>query len=267
MVRHLLPTVCTLILTLSGLDSKLHIYALGTKLTSVVDWEYPQNDTQARDLVLLLAETRKALDAYACEHTPGAHYLLTVASPAGPQNYNKMRLADMDKYLDFWNLMAYDYAGSWDTTAGHQANWSPDAQNSTCTPFSTAHALRDYIAAGVPAHKIVVGVPLYGRSFANTSGPGSPYSGQGEGSWERGVYDYKALPASGSSVHADAKVGASWSYDESSRLMVSYDTPDMVRLKARQIKEGGLGGAMYWESSGDRKGDGSLISTVSLTGP
>ncbi|KAJ4343836.1 Chitinase 4 [Didymella glomerata] len=226
-----------------------------------VDWEYPQNDTQANDLVLLLAETRKALDAYACEHTPGAHYLLTVASPAGPTNYNKMRLAEMDKHLDFWNLMAYDYAGSWDSTAGHQANWAPDAGNSTCTPFSTAHALRDYVAAGVPAHKIVVGVPLYGRSFANTSGPGTAYSGLGEGSWERGVYDYKALPANGSDVHSDLKVGASWSYDPNTRMMVSYDTPEMVRLKAHQIKERGLGGAMYWESSGDRKGEGSLIST------
>jgi chitinase len=232
-----------------------------------VDWEYPQNDTQANDLVNLLAETRKALDAYACEHTPDAHYLLTVASPAGPTNYNKMRLAEMDKHLDFWNLMAYDYAGSWDSTAGHQANWAPDAGNSTCTPFSTAHALRDYIAAGVPAHKIVVGVPLYGRSFTNTSGPGTAYSGLGEGSWERGVYDYKALPANGSDVYSDMKVGASWSYDNNTRTMVSYDTPEMVRLKAHQIQQMGLGGAMYWESSGDRKGEGSLISTVSLRYP
>ncbi|KAF1933954.1 glycoside hydrolase family 18 protein [Didymella exigua CBS 183.55] len=226
-----------------------------------IDWEYPQNDAQANDLVLLLAEIRKALDAYATEHTPGVHYLLTVASPAGPQNYNKLHLAEMDAYLDFWNLMAYDYAGSWDATAGHQANWSPDATNRSCTPFSTALALHDYTSAGVAAHKIVVGVPLYGRSFANTAGPGTPYSGLGEGSWEQGVYDYKALPADGGGVFHDQTVGASWSYDEERRLMVSYDTPAMVRVKANHIREKGLGGAMYWESSGDRKGEGSLIST------
>lgn len=214
--------------------------------------------------MLLLAETRKALDAYATEHTPNVHYLLTVASPAGPQNYNRMHLSDMDRYLDFWNLMAYDYAGSWDSTSGHQSNWSPDPQNSTCTPFSTANALHDYVAAGVPAAKIVIGMPLYGRSFANTSGPGMPYSGQGQGTWEAGIYDYKALPADGSSVHTDAGVGASWSYDAAQRVMVSYDTPEMVRIKARHVREKRLGGAMYWESSGDRKGEASLISTVSL---
>jgi chitinase len=226
-----------------------------------IDWEYPQNDAEARNLVLLLEATRNALNCYAAEHTPGVHYLLTVAAPAGPQNYNRLHLADMDKYLDFWNLMAYDYAGSWDSTAGHQANWNPDSRNTTCTPFSTAHALRDFIAAGVPREKLVVGMPLYGRSFANTNGPGTTYQGQGQGSWEMGVYDYKALPVDGDCVKNDWSIGASWSYDNATRLMVSYDTPQMVQMKAQLIGQQGLGGAMYWESSGDRNGSGSLIST------
>lgn len=106
-------------------------------------------------------------------------------------------------------------------------------------------------------------MPLYGRSFANTAGPGSTYSGAGQGSWEAGIYDYKALPANGDSVRNDFDIGASWSYDEAQRMMVTYDTPAMMQMKAGLIKDIGLGGAMYWESSGDRKGEGSLISTVS----
>jgi chitinase len=57
-------------------------------------------------MVSLLAETRRQLDDYSTQHANNQHLLLTTASPAGPANYNKMKLAAMDKYLDFWNLVS-----------------------------------------------------------------------------------------------------------------------------------------------------------------
>ena len=46
--------------------------------------------------------------------------------------------------------------------------------------------------------------------------------------------------------------------------MVSYDNPSMAREKAEYVQNRQLGGAMWWESSGDKSGDQSLINTVSL---
>ncbi|UNI17560.1 Chitinase [Purpureocillium takamizusanense] len=224
-----------------------------------IDWEYPQNADEARDFVELLAAVRGELDAYAQRLGGDARFELTVACPAGPQNYERLDVPGMDRHLDFWNLMAYDYAGSWDQVSGHQANLYADAGNPGCTPFSTAAAVDFYTGRGVAADKIVLGMPLYGRAFEDTDGPGRPYQGVGDGTWERGVYDYKALPLEGASEAYDEAAAASYCYG--GRTLVSYDTPRATRAKADFIKQRGLGGAMWWESSAD-KADESLIGTA-----
>lgn len=206
-----------------------------------VDWEYPQDYAQAEDFVKLLQETRKALDAAAAKrhHT---RFYLTVACPAGPANFERLKIPQMDQLLDFWNLMAYDYAGSWDLRAAHQANLFPSVSQPQLTPFSTIAAIEHYTSHGVHPSKIVLGMPLYGRAFTSTSGPGHSFSGVGEGSWEHGVWDYKALPKSDSHEYHDHEIGASWSYSPASKTMISYDTPALVAQKAAFVRDYGLGG-------------------------
>ncbi|KAI0401883.1 glycoside hydrolase superfamily [Xylaria palmicola] len=227
-----------------------------------IDWEYPQSAAEAADYVALLRAVRAALDAYAAAAAGGHHFELTVACPAGAQNYDKLDIPGMDASLDFWNLMAYDFAGSWDATAGHQANLHHCDANPAATPFSAEAAVAAYAARGVAPHKIVLGMPLYGRAFQNTDGPGSPYSGVGEGTWENGVHDYKKLPLAGAEEHEDPAAGATWCYQPDTRTMVTYDTVPMARTKAQYIAERQLGGAMWWESSADKEGEESLIANV-----
>ena len=227
-----------------------------------IDWEYPANTNEARNFILLLRACRQALDAYAAQSAPGYHFAITIAAPAGPQNYNTMDLVGMDPYVDAWHLMAYDYAGSWDSTSGHQSNIYASSSNPQATKFSTEQAVRDYIVRGIPAHKIVLGLPLYGRSFEATEGLGKPYNGIGPGSIQSGVWLYKDLPRAGAQEIYDDAAKASYSYDANTKELVSYDTVGSAVTKAQYIKQKGLGGAVFWEASGDKTGSQSLVGTL-----
>jgi chitinase len=161
---------------------------------------------------------------------------------------------------------SYDMAGGWDSLSGHQANIYKSPSNPASTQFSADDAITYYTTAGrIDPSKLILGMPIYGRAFLNTDGPGRPYNGVGQpeaGSWESGVWDYKALPRPGAQEHFDGSLIATWSYDPARRMMVTYDTPECQRAKAAYIKQKGLGGAMWWESSADKGGDQSLIRTV-----
>jgi chitinase len=224
-----------------------------------IDWEYPVDSSQASNFVLLLQAVHRALNQYSSQYGNGYHFLLTAASPAGPTHYNTEHLRAMDGVLDMWNLMAYDYAGSWDNTTGHQANLYPSSSNPKSTPFSTDRAVTDYLAAGVTPSKIQLGMPIYGRAFDNTQLPvGSSYSGLGPGSWEAGIWDYKVLPRAGATEYYDSEAGASYAYDASAKELVSYDTVRSVQAKATYLMGKNLGGTMFWEAGADRRDGGSL---------
>jgi chitinase len=173
----------------------------------------------------------------------------------------------MDAYLDAWHLMAYDYSGSWEALTGHAATLYGSKDKPHSTPYNTEQAITAYIEAGVAPHKIIAGIPVYGRSFQGTTGFGQPYFGVGDadekkGSWGAGAWDYKVLPKAGATEHFDEKLGASWSYDEVTKELISYDNSQVAQLKASYIKDKGLGGAFYWESSADKIGTESLIGSI-----
>lgn len=97
-----------------------------------------------------------------------------------------------------------------------------------------------------------MGIPLYGRSFMNTEGPGTRFQGIGQGSWEQGVYDYRALPLPGTYMFRDERAIASWSYNYQNKEMISFDSEEVGKWKGEWIKQEGLGGSMFWELSGDK---------------
>lgn len=205
----------------------------------------------------LLRELRQALNQYADEKGDSNPYLLTGAMPCGETQFSLLRLGEMNQYMDAFYLMAYDLAGSWSDTAGHQSNLHGGDNN-------VDKAIQYYIEQGIPSHKIVMGMPIYGRAFQNTNGLGHPFDGIGPGTWEQGVYDYKHLPMEGAVEYYDADTVSSYSYDPAKRELITYDSPLVIDRKADYIAKHRLGGAMFWESSSDHQTghDRSLVRSV-----
>lgn len=232
-----------------------------------IDWEFNAYDAashDAKNFVLLLQELRYSFDEWATMHAPGYHFLITVASPTGPATYNQLEISDMAQYVDSWNLMSYDYAGSWSDTSGHGSNIYFNSANMDATPYSTDQAVAAYLDRGVAASSILMGLPLYGRSFEETSGIGKAYNGvgPGDGTFGLGQWRYKDLPRSGATEFFDDVSVASFSYDSSTQELISYDNIRSTVAKSTYLKTKGLGGAMFWSADSDKTGDDSLVATM-----
>ncbi|KAF7419347.1 hypothetical protein PC9H_001934 [Pleurotus ostreatus] len=226
-----------------------------------LDFEYPATAAEGQGFADLFTALRTAFDQLAARKGDATPYLLSAAVSAGPANYANLVVPQMDKALSFWNLMAYDYAGSWLSFADNQAN----LYGGTRTGVNTDDAVKFFTSHGATASKITMGeyssIPLYGRAFENTAGIGQSYSGIGPGTIEAGVYSYKALPLAGATVVENTTDVTSYSYDAAKKELVSYDTPRIVTMKAQYVASKGLAGSMFWELSTDKVGSSSLVGT------
>jgi chitinase len=102
---------------------------------------------------------------------------------------------------------------------------------------SGAAGVQHLLTAGVPGKKILLGIPLFGRSFLHATGPNQKYKGLGglEGSFE-----YNTLPRRGTREQVDKRLATAQCVGADGGF-VSYDNPDTVKMKAAFGKQKGLG--------------------------
>jgi chitinase len=234
-----------------------------------LDWEYPvvggESDSagvaaDADNLLLLLRELREAL---------GPDRPLAMALGAGPAALEALDLSAVVDELTYVTLMTYDFHGAWEvgTVTAHQAGLYDNA-DPIDGDYNMDSAVQTLLEAGVPADKIVPGLPFYGRSFAGVSGGdngfGAPFSGAGPGSFEGGILDYRDIAENytedeGYTRYWDDTAKAPWLYNPTSGIYISYDDACAIGHKVAYANSYGLGGVMFWETSGD---DGVLLGTV-----
>ncbi|MGW0283579.1 glycosyl hydrolase family 18 protein [Streptomyces sp. NPDC003236] len=226
-----------------------------------IDWEYPNacglscDTSGAAAFKNLMAALRAKF---------GTGNLVTAATTADGSNGGKIEAADYAgaaSSVDWYNVMTYDFFGAWDAK-GPTAPHSPLTSYSGIPKdgFTTADAMAKFKAIGVPAKKLLIGIGFYGRGWTGVTqdAPGGTATGPAAGTYEQGIEDYKVLktscPATGTVAGtAYAHCGSNW---------WSYDTPATIASKMTWAKNQGLGGAFFWEFSGDT-GNGELVSAIS----
>ena len=240
-----------------------------------IDWEYPDNPGNGNaygpqdtaNYTGLLAEFRKQLDALGQQ--TGQHYLLSAALPAGEDKYQHIQLGKVGNSLDWGNLMSYDMHGTWNASGPTDfiAPLFCDPRDPSPAPANTyciQHAVTDYLKAGFPAHKLVLGIPLYGYGWTNvpTQNHGLFQSGGTiqPAALGGGTATYKQLAPLNLTRYWDPLAQAPWYYDGSN--FWTYDDPTSVALKMQYVQLLGLGGAMAWSLDGDDAA-GTLMHAIS----
>ncbi|MEV1144675.1 glycosyl hydrolase family 18 protein [Micromonospora sp. NPDC049799] len=225
-----------------------------------VDWEYPNacglscdaSGPNAFKNVVSALRTRF-----------GSSALVTAAITADGSNGGKIDATDYagaSPYLNWIMPMTYDYFGAFNAqgpTAPHSPLYSysgiPQAG------FNSDAAIQKLKSKGIPANKLLLGIGFYGRGWTGVTqtAPGGTATGAAPGTYEAGIEDYKVLkntcPATATIAGtAYAKCGSNW---------WSYDTPSTINGKMTYAKNQGLGGAFFWELSGDTT-NGELIGAI-----
>ena len=243
-----------------------------------LDWEYPVGGGMAgntnrpedrENLTALVVQLRRALDAET--RRTRRKYLITMATPAGETHLQKYELRRLGELLDFMNVMTYDFH-----TGGRTTHYNAPLAASSGDPtpqLNVQASVAAYRAAGVPARKLVIGVPFYGYGYG-----GVPPENRGrfQPAERNGLEDSAAgarhkyvgsvrfreiagALAEGFQRHWDAEARVPWLYNPTTRTWITYDDAQSIAEKAEYVRKADLGGIMIWELSGD---DGTLLPVI-----
>ena len=206
--------------------------------------------------ILLLQEYRTALDAA----FPNVHKELTIAMGMGPQVTGVAPKAALGPLVDAVNMMTYDFNGAWDMLTSHNAPLFNDpafvAAAGGRPEFNIDWGIGQWLQH-IPASKIVMGLPSYGRAWTGATGEYTQGTGAHAGSspfFEAGLLSYWDIAQN----YAHGRAGCTRHWNDVSKVpyisctngdFISYDDDQSIGEKVRFAHERNLGGIMWWEVS------------------
>lgn len=236
-----------------------------------IDWEYPGMEGAAgnvfrpedkQNYTLLLKELQERFKKM--QKTLHRRLYITIAAGSSTEFLQHTEMAKVQKYVDTVNLMAYDYyePGDDKLTGNHAPLFVDPADPKG---ISADRSVKEFEAAGVPADKIVLGVPFYGHVWGHVSAtnnglfqPGLPVPN---------VYaNFGAVAGTmlsqGYTRYWDEKASVPYLYNPQKQIFVSYEDPKSLALKCKYVIDHHLAGMMFWEYESDPSG--KLLDAIDL---
>lgn len=226
-----------------------------------IDWEYPGlpgagNPFRPQDkenYTRLLRELRHRLQHE--EKKLHRRLYLTIATGASPLFLAHTEMGQAAQYVDTVNLMAYDYyEPDDDRISGNHAPLYTDPRDPK--RVSADRSVRAYEAAGVPAAKILLGVPFYGHAWGEVAdvhhGLFQPGKQVARAAGQYG--DIAALLQHGFTRYWDGAAAVPYLYSPTAKVFVSYEDAESVAGKCRYVVRHRLGGVMFWAYSDQAAG-------------
>ncbi len=227
-----------------------------------LDWEYPvsggapgmvHRPADKQNFTKLLQELRTQLDRQG--RRDGKKYSLTIAGAAGSWYLNQIKAVKAADIVDHIFLMGYDLHGTWDRYADFNAPLYAPSGASPQGKSGIADSVQAYLDKGIPAEKIVLGMPLYGYAYQGVSGKNnglhSTYTSAKSVSYKTLKRSYLSNGAYRQLRHQEAQVP----YLYGNKTFVSYDDGASLAAKAALARSRGLGGIGFWELSQDDGGE------------
>lgn len=230
-----------------------------------IDWEYPDQigdnnifrPADKQNYTLLFKELREHLDKQGKldKRTGANHYLLTTATGVDTAFVNHTELGKAQKYLDYVNIMTYDIYHGNDKVTGHHSNLYQSKKGNQ-SRNSSADGVEGHIKAGVPARKIVLGLPFYGRGWADANPKDNGLYQPASGKHYFISYDElvdKYINKNGFVRYWDDEAKAPYLWNPTSRMFISYADAQSFEPKIAYVKSKHLAGIMFWEYIYDLK--------------
>ncbi|XP_063844538.1 acidic mammalian chitinase-like [Scylla paramamosain] len=224
-------------------------------------WTYPtQNGGAPEDrvnYVHLLRELKEALEAEGM--------VLTISvSPSKSIINEAYDVPAIAQHVDLVSVTTYDLHGPWDHYTHHHSGLYAFSEDTGDNLFLNVDAVISYwVAEGMPANKLVMGVPMFGRCWTldsvDTHGYYAPASLPGEaGPWTstKGFMAYAEIcmkqAKEGWTVAVEEGCNEPYTYHLSSnKIWCSYENHDSVIIKGQYAADHGLGGVMVWSVNDD----------------